>query len=344
MSGEAVVGLNGPVLLFAAGITLLTTVVCGLVPALRATRRDLQPQLVGNGKGPGGGLQHGKVRAALVIGQVALSFVLLIEAGLMMRSLYKLTHIDLGFNPKNILVAAFAPSRKGVQIPDRALLTSAEGHARFQRAAEKIGQLPGVASVAVSNTIPGYGPSGGPRVGVPGETRDVEAGMDECDENCLDTLEMRLLAGRWLSRAEVQTRQLAAVVNERLAQALFAETNPVGKQLEVKDFKSRFSHSSANLPENAVFEIVGVVGDSKNNGPQAPVLPEDGQSEPEAFYSCGGRKPYGNLRRALAQCGKAFSFGFIAQSFEKAGTQAEQWLFTPCDLNVLAILFPRCNH
>jgi predicted permease len=273
MSGEAVVGLNGPVLLFAAGITLLTTVICGVVPALRATRRDLQPQLVGNGKGAGGGLQHGKVRAALVIGQVALSIVLLIEAGLMMRSLYKLTHIDLGFNAKNILVAAFAPSRNGNQIPDRALMTTEEGHARFQRAVEKIRELPGVASVAVSNTIPGYGPSAGPRVGTPGETRDVEAGMDECDENCLDTLEMQLIAGRWLSRAEVQTRQLAAVINESLAHNLFGETNPVGKQLEVKAFKTKFNHSTANLPENALFEIVGVVGDTKNAGPQAPVFP-----------------------------------------------------------------------
>ncbi len=273
MSGEAVVGLNGPVLLFAAGITLLTTVVCGLVPALRATSRDLQPQLVGSGKGAGGGVQHGKVRAALVIGQVALSIVLLIEAGLMTRSLYKLTHIDLGFNAKNILVAAFAPSRKSDQLPDRALISSPEGHARFERAVEKIRQVPGVASVAVSNTIPGYGPSGGPRVAVPGETRDVEAGMDECDENCLETLEMRLIAGRWLSRAEVQTRQFAAVVNERLAHALFQDANPVGRQLEVKGFKNRFNHSTANLPENAVFEIVGVVGDAKNAGPQAPVLP-----------------------------------------------------------------------
>ena len=273
MSGEAVVGLNGPVLLFAAGITLLTTVVCGLVPALRATRRDLQPQLVGSGKGAEGGLRHGKVRAALVIGQVALSIVLLIEAGLMMRSLYKLTHIDLGFNAKNILVAAFAPSRKSDQLPDRALLTSAEGHARFERAVEKIRQLPGVASVAVSNTIPGYGPSAGPRVGTPGETRDVEAGLNECDENCLDTLEMRLIAGRWLSRAEVETRQLAAVVNETLAHALFGETNPVGKLLLVKGFKSQFNHSTANLPENPLFEIVGVVGDAKNAGPQAPVFP-----------------------------------------------------------------------
>src|SRR5208282_6465491 len=197
---------------------------------------------------------HGKVRAALVIGQVALSIVLLIEAGLMMRSLYKLTHIDLGFNAKNILVAAFAPSRKSDQLPDRALMTSAEGHARFQRAVEKIRELPGVASVAVSNTIPGYGPSGGPRVGTPGETRDVEAGMDECDENCLDTLEMRLISGRWLSRDEVQTRQLAAVVNKSLAHVLFGETNPVGKQLDVKGFKSKFNHSTGNLPENPHFE------------------------------------------------------------------------------------------
>jgi predicted permease len=273
MSGEAVVGLNGPVLLFAAGITLLTTVVCGLIPALRVTSRDLQPQLAGSNKGAGGGLQHGKVRAALLIGQVALSIVLLIEAGLMMRSLYQLTHIDLGFNANNILVAAFAPSRKGDQLPDRALMTSAEGHARFQRAVEKIREVPGVTSVAVNNTIPGYGPSAGPRVGVPGETQEVEAGMDECDENCLDTLEMRLIAGRWLSRSEVQTRQFAAVINERLAHTLFGNTNPVGKQLEVKGFKSRFPHSTANLPENPVFEIVGVVGDTKNAGPQAPALP-----------------------------------------------------------------------
>jgi putative ABC transport system permease protein len=273
MSGEAVVGLNGPVLLFAAGITLLTILVCGVVPALRATRRDLQPQLVGSGKGAGSGLPHGKLRAVLVIGQVALSIVLLIESGLMMRSLYKLTHVELGFNAKNILVAAFAPSRKSDQLPDRALMTTEEGHARFQRAVEKIRELPGVASVAVNNTIPGYGPSGGPRVTTPGLTRDVEAGMDECDENCLGTLEMRLIAGRWLSRDEVETRQLAAVVNESLAHALFGETNPVGKQLQAKGFKKQFNHSTADLPENPVFEIVGLVGDTKNAGPQAPVLP-----------------------------------------------------------------------
>ncbi len=274
MRGEAVIGLNLPVLVFTMGITLVTTLICGMIPAFRAAKRDLQPQLVGSGRGTPGGLQHGRVRAVLVVGQVALSIVLLIGAGLMMRSLYMLTHIDMGFNPKNILVVAIAPERSSDQLPDRVLMASAEGHARFQQAMENIRELPGVAGVAVNNTFPGYGPTRGPRVMVvPGGTRDVEAGMDECDENCLDTLEMKMISGRWLSRAEVQGRQLAAVVNERLAHALFGEANPVGRQLEVKNFRQYFSHSNAKLPEEGIFQIVGVVGDTKNAGPQAPVLP-----------------------------------------------------------------------
>ena len=274
MSGEAVIGLNMPVLLFAAGITLLTTLICGLAPALRSTRHNLQPQIVGSGTfGDGGGFRHGNLRATLVIGQVALSMVLLIGAGLMIRSLYQLTHVELGFNAKNILVAGFAPSRNGAQQADRALMITPEGRARFQRVLEKIREVPGVARVAVNNTFPGYGPSAGPRVGVPGAKQEVEAGLDECDENCLSTLEMRLLSGRWLSHDEVQTRQLSAVINETLARALFSGTNPVGQKFEVRGFKQRFKYSSADLPDNAVFEIVGIVRDIKNAGPQSPVVP-----------------------------------------------------------------------
>jgi predicted permease len=273
MSAEAMIGLNVPVLVFAVGITLVTTLICGLAPAWLSTRGDLQRQLVGSGKGADGGLRQGKLRAALVIGQVALSIVLLIGAGLMMRSLYRLTHIELGFNPKNILAAGFAPARKGSQLADRAMLVTPEGRARFARAVEKIRALPGVASVAVNNTLPGYGPSRGPKVGLPGSTHEVEAGIDECDENCLDTLEMHLIAGRWLSHAEAQTLQLSAVINATLARSLFADANPVGQKLEVRDFKRQFRGSSADLPENPVFSIVGVVRDTKNAGPQAPAVP-----------------------------------------------------------------------
>ena len=280
IGAEAVIGLNVPVLLFAAGITLLTTLICGLVPAWRATRCDVQPLLVGNGKGAWGSLRHGKVRAALVAGQVALSIVLLMGAGLMMRSLYMLTHIDLGFDPKNILIVAFAPARSSDQLPDRAMMATAEGRARFERVVEKIRELPGVASVAVDNTIPAYGPSNGPKVTLPGGPRVENAALDECDENCANTLGMRMIAGRWLSRDEVATRQYSAVLNQRLARDMFGDDNPVGKQLEVKDFarwknglQRAFRMNLEQLPPDATFQIVGVVGDVKNAGPQQPAAP-----------------------------------------------------------------------
>jgi putative ABC transport system permease protein len=277
---EAVIGLNLPVLIFAVMITLLTTLLCGLVPALRASRRDLQPQLVGSRQGALGGLQHGNIRAGLVIGQVALSIVLLIGAGLMMRSLYMLTHIDLGFDPKNLIVVGLAPARSVDQLPDRALMASPEGHARFLKVVGKIKELPGVESIAVDNTIPAYGPSDGPKAKVPGGARIENVGLDECDENCADTLGMRLIAGRWLSRDEVVTRQFAAVLNQTLARDMFGANNPVGKQLEIKDFDRwkngllrSFRMKLEQTAPNETFQIVGVVGDVKNAGPQQPAVP-----------------------------------------------------------------------
>jgi putative ABC transport system permease protein len=280
IGAETVFGLNAPVLLFALTATALTTLLCGLVPALRAGRVDLQPQLVGNGKGTSAGLRHGKFRAGLVVAQVALSIVLLVGAGLMMRSLYQLTHVDMGFNPKNILVVAFAPPRGHSGLPDRAKMASQEGQALIQKDVERLKELPGVAAVAVNNTIPGYGPNHGPQVTVPGGTRVEEAGLSECDENCVNTLGMRMIAGRWLSTGDVRTDQYVAVVNQRLARDMFGDGNPLGRQIQVKaftQFRSRGSRWAGKKPpdppQDAVFQIVGVVADVKNSGPQQPAVP-----------------------------------------------------------------------
>jgi len=279
MRGEAIIGLNAPVLIFTVGIALLTTLICGVAPAIRATKRDVQPQLIGTNRGTAGA-SHGRLRASLVVGQVTLSIVLLIGAGLMVRSLYKLTHVDLGFNPKNVLVMAMAPARSSDQLPDRQLMASAEGHARFQRALEKIRELPGVASITADNTVPGYGLSRGPNVGLPGGPYTEMAGLNECDEHTAETLEMKLVAGRWLSRDEVATKRYATVATERLARDLFGKENPIGKQLEVKDFdrwKNRMQRAWRITPEqtapDAVFQIVGVVADVINAGPQKAGTP-----------------------------------------------------------------------
>jgi putative ABC transport system permease protein len=280
IAAETVVGLNPPVLLFALSLTFLTTLICGLAPALHVRHRDLLPHLVGDGKGVIANSGHGNLRAGLVIGQVALSIVLLIGAGLMMRSLFLLTHIDLGFNPQNILVVGFAPPRGRTGLPDRANLASPEGQVRFQRILERLKAIPGVAAVAVNNTIPGYGPSRGPQMTVPGGTRVEEAGLDECDEYCAQTLGLRLIQGRWLSGEDVQTDQFVAVINQRLAHDFFGDRNPVGQQLEVKGFdqwkgalRKTFALKPSQPPQDATLQIVGVVGDVKNAGPQQPAVP-----------------------------------------------------------------------
>ena len=100
---ETVIRMNAPVLFLTLGVTFLSTILCGLAPALHVVRGDVQPHLTGSGKGAAVGFRQGKLRAVLVVAEVALSIVLLIGAGLLMRSFLILTRVDLGFNPKNVL-------------------------------------------------------------------------------------------------------------------------------------------------------------------------------------------------------------------------------------------------
>jgi putative ABC transport system permease protein len=268
IGGETSLGLNTPVLFFALGLTLLTTLICGLVPALHVMRTDLQPQLAGTAKGANGGFRHGKLRAGLVIAQVAFAIVLLIGAGLMMRSFFVLTRVDLGFNPKNVLLLYFMPPPSHDRTSSAQRFASPQGRAVLLGVVERLKALPGVTYVSIEDALPGYSPGRGPQVTVPGATHSEEAGLIACDENFLQTLELRLIQGRWLSETEVRTAQYAGVINQRLAGELFGDADPIGQQVRVKAFKS------ITLPtQDSDFQIVGVVADMKNAGPQQPAIP-----------------------------------------------------------------------
>jgi putative ABC transport system permease protein len=102
---EAVIRLNAPVLLFALGVTILTALTFGLVPALKAARKDLNEPLRDTGKGLSGGFRHGRLRNAVVILEVALSLTLMVAAGLLMRSFVALREVHLGFQPDHVLSA-----------------------------------------------------------------------------------------------------------------------------------------------------------------------------------------------------------------------------------------------
>jgi putative ABC transport system permease protein len=261
VGGEAVIGLDWPILLFVLMASLATTVLCGLAPALHAVRRDLQPALVGGGKGTAVSFRHGKLRAGLVIGQVALSILLLTGAGLMIRSFFLLTHIDLGFKLDNLLFVAFRNAHGGK-------FTSPQEEITFQKILEGLRALPGVEEVAINSSLPGYNPGLRHEVTVPGSSRVERAGIDGCSENLFQTLELRLMRGRWLSQDDVASARQVAVINQTMALHFFGGEDPVGRQFTAKAFAKK-----GQPPQDADFQVVGVLRDMKDVGPQVPVIP-----------------------------------------------------------------------
>lgn len=253
------IGLDTTVLFFTLGVTVLTTLLCGLAPAIHAVGRDVQPMLTGSGRGTGGNFRHGKFRAGLVIVEVALSIVLLTGAGLMIRSFYELTHIDLGFNAKNLF---FAP------VGAWGNKATPQQQDQTKRIEEGLKAIPGVTDLVVNNSLPGYNPGMRFETRVPGSERFERIGFDGCSENLLSALEMQMVTGRWLSASEIDEAQPVAVINQTMAAHFFGGENPLGRQIEAKGFDEK-----AEPARDVHFQVIGVVRDAKNFGPQVPVLP-----------------------------------------------------------------------
>jgi putative ABC transport system permease protein len=260
---EAVIRLNGPVLMFALVAAFVTALLCGLAPALHATRRNLIEPLRGASKGSGGGFRHGKLRASIVVAEVALSLVLLTGAGLLMRTFFALQAVELGINPKNILVAR-------TPLPKGHYTTAKEKGVFFRKVLDRLNSIPGVVSATETSTLPPYGgiPS---EIDVPGKTHSEKwRGLFQlCSEQYFRTLEIKLLAGRLLSEQEVIAARKVAVVNQTFAKKFFGKENPIGRSMRIVDL--------ATYPDpvpDPTFEIIGIVADAKNQGLQEPVMPE----------------------------------------------------------------------
>src|SRR5271170_2511877 len=115
----------------------------------------------------------------------------------MMRSFFLLTHVDLGFNPKNVLFAVFAPrlSHQKISVSPLQKFASPEGLAQVRDVAERLKNLPGVAHVSIEDAMPGYSPSAGYKVSVLRVTHTEEVGLFACDENLVPTLELYMVQG-----------------------------------------------------------------------------------------------------------------------------------------------------
>jgi putative ABC transport system permease protein len=260
--GEADVSLNLPVLGFAIFVSLGTVFLCGLSPALHAVRGNYQSKLVGVGA-VSTSFRQGKFRSALVVAEIALSVVLLVCAGLTLRSFLALTHVQLGYDPDRVLAAMLSfPKGRYTTVPEK--------QAYFDEVLRRVSTVPGVVAAATSITIPTeYG--AGSLLTIPGKVHTERWGtaLDLCSEGIFRVLDFRLLKGRVLTPRDVAGGRRVAVVSETFARKYFPTEEPIGQSFKLNAF-DRVPES----PRDAYFEIVGIVSDTRTQGglaePQVP--------------------------------------------------------------------------
>jgi putative ABC transport system permease protein len=280
---ETVIRMSAPVLFLSLGLTILTTILCGLAPALHVVRGHLQPRLTGSGRGAGESLRHSKLRAGLVVSEVALSIVLLIGAGLLMRSFLILTRVDLGFDPKNVLYFELnLPPSYNTNIAG----TLEKKNALTRQLLDRLRSLPGVTSVAEMAADPPPLQYESTDTIIPGKphTEPWETRLEMCSDGYFQTLGLPLRRGRLFSKDEVSAARDVMVVNEAFSRQYFPNEDPLGHRVKLDVFDKPYFAAAA--PHDTYFEIIGIVRDFKTRGYDNPSW----QSFPQAFvpYSVAG--------------------------------------------------------
>ena len=260
---ESVIRLNAAVLMFTLAVTILTALTFGLLPALKAARKDLNEPLRDTGKGLSGGFRHGKLRNAVVILEVALSLTLLVAAGLLMRSFVALREVHLGFRPDHVMSAR-------LPLPVDRYKTADQIAGFYRPLLLRLKALPGVVAVTETSTLPPYGgiPS---EIEVPGKTHSEkwESIFQLCSEGYFQVLRIQFLNGRPFTEAEVAGARKLAVVNQTFLKKYLLGENPIGRQVRI----SQLAEFEDKVPD-PTFEIIGVVADVNNRGLQDPPGPE----------------------------------------------------------------------
>ncbi|HXN19044.1 MAG TPA: ABC transporter permease [Candidatus Binatus sp.] len=260
---ESVIRLNLPVLLFTLAVAVSTALLFGLIPAMKAARKDLNEPLRDTGKGLTGGFRHGKFRNALVITEVALSLTLLVAAGLLMRSFVALRQVPLGMQADHIFVTRIA-------LPVERYKTADQIAGFYGPLLQRIKALPGVVDATETTALPPYGGID-TEIEIPGKSHSEKwnASVCLCSEGYFPVLKIPFLEGRPFNESEVSAARKVAVVNQTFVKKYLSPDNPIGKQVQIRRL-SEF----ADKVSDPTFEIIGVAADVKNKGLQEPPGPE----------------------------------------------------------------------
>ncbi|HJQ22322.1 MAG TPA: ABC transporter permease, partial [Blastocatellia bacterium] len=243
--------------LFVLGFTLLvslvTGVLFGLAPALEASRTNLNETLKEGGRTAMSGGRSHHLRNLFVVAEVAMALLLLVGAGLLVKSFVRLQSVNPGFDPKDLLTVR-------LRLPYTSYPDPQQRVRFFRDAVARLRQVPGVRSASAISFLPFAGPGTGAGYSVegrpfprPGEWPVVD--VRACDADYFQTMGIALLKGRSFSEREQTVKSHVVVINETLAREMFPGEEPIGKRLIIQ---------TVNNPPAC--EIIGVVGDVKHGG------------------------------------------------------------------------------
>ena len=244
--------IDSAVLLFALGLSLATGLVFGLLPALSGNR-NLLTVLNDGGTRSSGGIRGRFLRQGLIVLQVAVSFMLLIGAGLMLRSLWKLQHVAVGFDAERVVTMRLSLNFSKY--------TNGEQRRSFQeRLLPALTDQPGFSSVAIAGTLP-LNQIGGPQnsffeiEGQPAPSKDLrpQADFQQVSPEYFRTIRIPLVRGRAFAGSDLPDHPLVAVINQTMAEHLWRTEEPLGRRILVDGVKDWIT-------------VVGVVGDVRQYG------------------------------------------------------------------------------
>jgi putative ABC transport system permease protein len=257
------IGIDRGVLFFTGSLAILAGIIFGLAPALQAGNTDLRSVLNEATRGSTGGARQIRLRNVLAVAEVALAMLLLISAGLLIRSFDRLANVEPGFHPQNLLVA-------DIPVSQRAYPRDADRMEYFDQMIERTAALPGVTTSAFAQNLPVSGTGGFIHFNIQGhppkDAHDyIATGYRVVSTNYLQLLGVPLLQGRMLAQSDnSEHAPYVVVINQSMARQYFPGESPLGKHVQL-----------GALPENEVpwMEVVGVVGDMKQS------LDSDAKSE-----------------------------------------------------------------
>jgi putative ABC transport system permease protein len=252
-------GLDGDVLLFTAGIALLTSLIFGLVPALRASSPNLT-EFMKEGRGTTASGSHQRLRGALVVMETAGGLVLLVVAGLLLRSFHRLISVDPGLNPRNVLTLTF-------DLPETKY-NDQQQMDFYTELLSKVRALPSVTSAATVTPLPLSGNNAIITFQIEGhpvpKSEESSADIESASPGFFKTLNIPMLRGRDFSERDDSKAPGVVIVNEAFARKYFPNEDAVGK---------RITPGASNSGEPPLREIIAVVGNVKNRSLDSEVVP-----------------------------------------------------------------------